>query len=51
MPPTDPGDDDDGRGRGRGRGRRREGMRPIETMLKEGDEILVQVSSQLDRIR
>lgn len=44
----DPVDDDDGRrGRGRGRGRRREGMRPIETMLKEGDEILVQVTKEV----
>ena len=44
----DPGDDDDrGRGRGRGRGRRREGLRPIETMLKEGDEILVQVTKEV----
>jgi len=38
----EPDDDDDHRG-GRRRSRGREGMRPIERMLREGDEILVQV--------
>ncbi len=34
-------------GRGRGRRPRRESLRPIETMLKEGDEILVQVTKDV----
>ncbi|HKI84393.1 MAG TPA: Rne/Rng family ribonuclease, partial [Candidatus Krumholzibacteria bacterium] len=38
----EPDDDDDHHG-GRRRSRGREGMRPIERMLREGDEILVQV--------
>ena len=39
----EPEDDDDGGGRGGRRRRRgrREGLRPIETMLKEGDEITI----------
>jgi len=40
-----------GRGGGRGRGRRprgrREGMRPIEQLLKEGDEVVVQVTKEI----
>jgi ribonuclease G len=38
----EPDDDDDDRS-SRRRGRSREGMRPIERMLREGDQILVQV--------
>lgn len=41
-------EDESGRGgRGRPRRHRREGLRPIETMLKEGDEILVQVTKEV----
>jgi ribonuclease G len=44
----DPEDDDDGGRGGRRRRRgRREGLRPIETMLKEGDELLVQVTKEI----
>jgi ribonuclease G len=44
----DPEDDDDGARGGRRRRRsRREGLRPIETMLKEGDELLVQVTKEI----
>lgn len=40
-------DDDGGRGGRRRRRSRREGLRPIETMLKEGDELLVQVTKEI----
>ena len=44
----DPEDDDDGGRGGRRRRRgRREGLRPIESMLKEGDELLVQVTKEI----
>ena len=47
--PSDPETDDNNGGRGqRGRTRgRREGIRPIEHMLKEGDEIVVQVTKEI----
>jgi ribonuclease G len=43
----DPDDEDDGRGGRRRRRGRREGLRPIETMLKEGDELMVQVTKEI----
>lgn len=43
----DPEDEDDGRGGRRRRRGRREGLRPIETMLKEGDELMVQVTKEI----
>ncbi len=43
-----PDDEEDQGGRGGRRRRgRREGLRPIESMLKEGDEILVQVTKEV----